>query len=521
MRKKHLLLVGSIIVVAAVGMWLGKSQAAPVIEDYGLVGRQPKIRPDYIGVVIPPNIAPLNFVIQEPAAQYVVKIHGEKGQQITVVSKSDGIRIPQGSWRELIEGNAGGEVSFDVYTGDAAGRWQRFESFSCGIAWEKIDSHLFYRLIRPSSYYPNSMSIHQRNLETFSESVMLRDTAFDTGCLNCHSFRNNSPETMLMGYRSRTGGADYGSGTILVDGGKVQKLGSKFGYTSWHPSGRVAAYSINNVKQFLHSARGEIHDVVDLDSSIAYYHGDSQSLRNNPAIAAKDMLETYPTWSPDGKYLYFCSAAMLWTDRNTTPPENYDLVKYSLMRVSYDVDSDQWGEAETVLSSEETGLSILLPRISPDGRFLIFCMCQYGCFPVYQPSSDLYLLDLRSKEYKRLSVNSEFSESWHSWSSNSRWLVFSSKRRDGVFTRPFISYVDASGSVHKPFIVPQKDPAYYDSLIKMYTVPELATGPLAVSERSLARAIRSPEQIALQIPITMASPEHPASATPASRSDLE
>ena len=141
------------------------------------------------------------------------------------------------------------------------------------------------------------------------------------------------------------------------------------------------------------------------------------------------------------------------------PPENYEKLKYDLRRISYDVATDQWGQAETVLSAEETGQSILLPRISPDGRFLVFCMCRYGCFPVYQPSSDLYLMDLATRQYRKLAINSEFSESWHSWSSNSRWIAFSSKRQGGLFTRTYLSYVDQAGTAHKPFVLPQQDPS--------------------------------------------------------------
>ncbi len=177
------------------------------------------------------------------------------------------------------------------------------------------------------------------------------------------------------------------------------------------------------------------------------------------------------------------------------------------MRISYDLQTDKWGSPEMVLSSAKTGLSILIPRISPDGRFLIFCMCDYGCFPISQPSSDLYLMDLRTREYTKLDVNSDFSESWHSFSSNSRWIVFSSKRRGGLFTRSYISYVDSQGKVHKPFILPQKTGAFYDSVLDTYSVPELVTGPIEISKRELGRVIRSKSETKLKLPITGATPK--------------
>jgi hypothetical protein len=204
---------------------------------------------------------------------------------------------------------------------------------------------------------------------------------------------------------------------------------------------------------------------------------------------------------------------MLWSDRDKVPPQRYDEVKYDLLRISYDLDSDKWGQLETVLSAQDTGLSILQPRISPDGRWLLFCMCDYGSFPVYHQSSDLYIMDLKTArqtgqyKYRRLQVNSDQSESWHSWSSNSRWIAFSSKRGKGVFTRSYFSYVDQAGKVYKALLLPQKDPAFYDSCLKTYSVPELIIQPVKVTGEKLARVVRSSRKIEVDMPITMATPK--------------
>jgi Tol biopolymer transport system component len=299
----------------------------------------------------------------------------------------------------------------------------------------------------------------------------------------------------------------YGSSTLLARHGSVSKIGAKWGYTAWHPSGTVVVYSLNDVRQFFHAGRPEVRDVVDLDSALVCYLVEEQRAVCPAPLAEKDRLETYPAWSPDGQYLYFCSAPILWKDRNQVPPENYDKVKYDLRRVPYDVQTQQWGPAETVLFAEQTGLSILLPRISPDGRFLLFCMCAYGCFPAFQPSSDLYLMDLATRKYQRLAINSEDSESWHSWSSSSRWIAFSSKRQGGLFTRTYLSYVDADGQAHKAFVLPQQDPGYYDSLMETYSVPELVRGPVQAGRTSLARAARANAAITVEIPLTMATPK--------------
>jgi hypothetical protein len=451
-----------------------------------------------------------------------VRIHSEKGKSVEIFSETPVISIPKRGWHELLDLNRGRQLNMDIYVKSSAGissskdennKWSRFQPVTVQVAPEDIDTYLVYRKIHPGHVTWRSMGIYQRNLGNFEETTILNNGYFKHGCVNCHTFCGNRTEKMLIGIRS----AIYGSSALLVEGDKVRKIGTKFGYTSWHPSGRVAAFSVNKVRQLFHSAASEVRDVIDFDSIMSYYLLESQSVKTTPALARKDRLETYPTWSADGKYLYFCSAALTWSDK-TVVPESYNQIKYDLVRVSYDIDRDQWGEQELVLSAGDTSLSILLPRTSPDGRWLLFCMCDYGCFPVYRQSSDLYMMDLKAAkqtgryEYKRLNINSSESESWHSFSSNSRWIVFSSKRDSGVFTRTYIAYIDKDGKVHKPIKLPQKDPRYYESCLWTYSVPELVTEPVRAVKEKLGKAVRSSEKISAPMPITMATPKPGQSA---------
>jgi len=100
-------------------------------------------------------------------------------------------------------------------------------------------------------------------------------------------------------------------------------------------------------------------------------------------------------------------------------------------------------------------------------------------------------MDLKTGIYRRLECNSDQSDSWHCWSSNSRWIVFSSKRDNGLLARPYFSYFDPEGREHKPFVLPQKDPTFYDTWLKTYNVPELVSGPVTIPQEELLRAINS------------------------------
>jgi Tol biopolymer transport system component len=481
------------------------------VDKYSTMDRPPRIHPDYCSTVIPPNISPLNFTVKEKGSYYFARIYSDKGEAIEVSGRSPKILIPIDSWHVLLDKNRGGQVHFDVFVRTDDRGWVRFGTITNRIANEDVDNYLVYRRTHPTNTLSRGrVGIYQRDLRCFNEKTVLDNHLYKAGCTSCHTFCGNRPDNVLISVRNLKSGPV----TLLIEDGVVSKIDAKFGYTTWHPSGKLVAYSLNKLPMFLHTARRELRDTMDIDSVLLYFVVDSKAVRTSPQISKKDQLENWPAWSADGRYLYFCSTPKSpILQEKKFPPDEYDQVKYNLVRVSYDLEHDQWGEAETVLSSKDTGLSIAMPRFSPDGRWLIFCMCDYGCFPPWQVSSDLYIVDMKAAEetgryeYRRLDISSDQSESWHSWSSNSRWLIYSSKKEHGVFTKCYISYVDETGKAYKPLVVPQEDPELYNYCLETFNTPEFVTGPITAIGEQLARAVRGSAKVSVKMPITMATPK--------------
>ena len=459
--------------------------------------RPPRIRPDYNQIVIPPNIAPLNFLIEEPGAEFRVRLHGPAGKEILLDSFRASVVFPPGPWHDLLERNRGTNILVDIDVRGRDGRWTRFNPIENTVAPEKIDSRLVYRLIGPVASWFRDMGIYQRNLETFDESPILANDAIGHGCINCHSFQNNNPDTFSLHFRLPVGEKTL-AGMVLVRQGKAVRINTESpaaprppGYLSWRPNSPTVAFAMIQPSLFFRGAGPETREEFDYNSAVAVMNVDTCAAVSSPALAAPDRLDTFPGWSADGQYLYFSSAKTPWDPKAAPTPAQIASVRHDLMRVAYIASNNTFGNPEVVLSSDQTGKSILEPRASPDGRYLLVCMTDYGPFPIYQAGSDLYLLDLKEGRNRRLECNSNSTDSWHCWSSNSRWFVFSSKRDNGLLARPYFCYFDAAGHEHKPFVLPQKDPTFYDTWLKTYNVPELVTGPVTISQEALAQAVLS------------------------------
>lgn len=444
----------------------------------------PKIFPDYIGVTIPSIIAPLNFKVDEIYTNIAVEFMVKDGDVLDVRGKKS-IKIPEKKWKKILSESSGDSLKVTVSIKKEKG-WVQFASFHIYVSTYPIDYNLVYRRIAPGYEVFSCMGIYQRELSSFNESPIIENTLFPGSCMNCHSYSQNDPTTMMFHLRGPL------SGTLIYKDNKVIKLNSKtkqtignFQYSYWHPSKNYIAYSVNKTSQTFHSTNKNRLEVFDSSSDVLVYDIRRNTILTTEALFAEDCYETWPTFSPEGDYLYYATAPAMQM------PQNYDQLKYSLCRISFNPETGQYGnKADTLINAAITGKSVSLPRISPDGRYLIVTSSNYGNFPIWHKDSELFLLDLHSGTGRLMNeVNSDDVDSYHSWSSNGRWIVFSSRRVNGLYTMPFIAYFDEKGKFGKPFLLPQEDPDYYENTFFSFNIPELVNGPVNLNISALEHEV--------------------------------
>ncbi len=455
------------LAAASCGLVLAACGRPPA--DAVRVGRQPRIEPDYSGITVPPNLAPLNFRIVERGSAFRVRLRGPGGAGFELTG-SRAVRIPLAQWRRLLAASRGGSFAVEISARLADGSWETYEPLVNEVAADPIDSHLTYRLINAGYVLWEKLGIYQRDLESFAERPLLENRAVRFACLNCHAFANHDPSRFMLHLRSRL------PGTLIVTPQRAEKVNTKTSqtmsagvYPAWHPNGRHIAYSVNLITQTFSAEERCPIEVCDSASDLIVYDTATRQVTTSPQVSTPAR-ENLPAWSPDGRWLYYISAPR--------PQDRHETIEaaYSLVRIPCDPEAGTWGQADTLLSAGATGRSYSFPRVSPDGRWLVFCAADHGYFTIHNATSDLWVMDLETRTAAPLPINSDRAESYHSWSSSGRWLVFSSKRLDGRYARPFFTHVDVAGRFSKPFVLPQRDPDFYDTCLLNYNVPELVQG---------------------------------------------
>ena len=471
-------------------------QRIQVPASYQQLRVEPSIYPDYTEVTVPVNMAPLNFELLTPADAAITRFSVDGYELLCEGLKT---RPDIDEWKVLTEKARGKSISVEVFAKNGE-QWARFQPFSIHVSPDSIDPWLSYRLISPSFVSYEELTINQRCLESFDEQVivdnMLCSTEDGGQCVNCHSYQQYNPDRMQFHARETHGG------TIIAYDGKLEKVNMKTDallsagvYPAWHPTQKLIAYSTNKTLQSFHTSHANKIEVMDSESDLILYDIDRHEVTT--IEQQPNELEVFPTWSPDGRWLYFCSAHFEYQAGKADIEEitmRSQEVRYNIYRKAFDPQTRTFGERQMVFCADTLGMSATLPRISPDGRWLLFTIGEWGCFHIWHHDADLWMMEVISDEFasaKPLTeANSNDTESYHSWSSNGRWIVFSSRRYDGMFTRPYFSHVSKDGKATKPFELPTADPDFHRQFLKSYNVPEFMRGPVTLKPQQLASKLK-------------------------------
>ena len=449
------------------------------IRSSGQVDGLPPIEPDYAGVTVPYNIAPLNFSFtgEEPCA---LRVAGR-----TLRGHTGLFRFSRHFWKRLM---ASDSIEMTVMV-RRDGAWLSYEPFTIQVSRDRIDPYISYRLIPPGYQGWQRLGLYQRRLENYRQTPIVTNSLTNGNCLNCHTPCNGDPSRFVFHARATFGG------TMLVDGDLIEKLNTKTDstisalvYPQWHPSGNYVAFSVNKTLQAFYNHDPNRIEVYDLASDVVVYDIHSHRIAWSPLTRDGDRFETFPSFSPDGKWLYFCSAKAV-----PEMPAQHREVRYGLYRLAFNADDMTFGDClECVYDAPAEGYSVSFPRISPDGRYLCYTRQGYGNFPIWHKDADLWIIDLETGERRPLDpANSDDVDSFHTWSGNGRWLVFSSRRGDGLYTRPYFTHIDPDGRASKAFLLPQKDPrAFYKRLMDSYNLPAFMTGPVKMPQRRIVSEMR-------------------------------
>lgn len=223
-----------------------------------------------------------------------------------------------------------------------------------------------------------------------------------------------------------------------------------------------------------------------LQGILAYYDRKAKEFHVLPGASDPAYVQSNPVWSPDGKTVLFARAPayklkdsaareklLLAPEECREFLEGGKTFQYDLYQIPFN--KGEGGQPEALEGASRNGKSNFFPRYSPDGKWIVFC--QAASFMLLQPDSELFIVPANGGKARRLSCNTVRMNSWHSWSPNSRWLVFSSKAFT-PYTQLFLTHIDSGGNSTPPVLLEQ-----FTLADRAANIPEFVNLPSSGIER--------------------------------------
>jgi len=459
-------------------------------ENAARVDALPEIFPDYAGVTVPVDIAPLNFEVPGAESVYVEARGGKDG--LVSASGDSFADFDIDGWHQLTRQNCGDSIYVSV-SAQKDGQWTEYKPFGIYVSPDALDEWgVTYRKIEPGYETFSKIGIFQRDIHSFDEFAIVDHTALQGECMNCHVANRCDPSQFQLHIRG-----DHSATLVQIDGDrkllntKHESTIANCMYPYWHPSGRYIAYSLNLVNQCFFEDTTKTIEVFDLASDALVLDLKTNELILSDRIMTKDF-ESYPAFSADGHTLYYCTSKP-WMNE-----WKLDSMRHDLCAIPFDPEAGSIGShVDTLIHASKMGFSITHPRPSFDGKYLLYSTSSCSVFPIHHPESDLWLLDLSTMESHPLTeANSPGAESFHNWSTNSRWILFCSKRHNGINNLLYFAHVDSNGKASKAFLLPQRNPKrFYDNLMHSYNVPDFTIRKVELDIRAFADEIYNQPRI--------------------------
>jgi len=446
------------------------------------------------GSLFPPNLCPPYVEWDDPRNdvwQVVVEV-GKNAERFTFLSTGKRWRFPSKVWRRLRQEAVTRDARVQVKglklnrKRQRSGPIQASECVRFRISRDPADSYIVYRLIPPPFSSSKTPDLFVRDIRKDEPRLFL--SARRKYCFNCHAFSSKQGNKGKLSIQVRSLAATGQKlpvylGVYDIDRRSGFRVQLPFEiqmttFMAWSPDGNKLAFSANQKIVALKPILYETQLAGMSISDIAIY----DLIRNEayllPGASDPNMLEIYPRWSPDGSFIVFSQSPV-----GAHPA----FVCFDLYALSVDGTKDS--VARPIEGAAANGRSNYFPRFSPDGKWLSFCQCDGG--DLIRSSSDIYLKrgNLEGPAHQLECNVPHAADSWHSWSSNSRWLVWASKREGGIYAYLYLTHIADDGRASPAIRLPMKERPHAS-----FNIPEFVAHDPGISEADLFEAIRVEQQ---------------------------